>query len=863
MGVFFFGKDKNMTVQKTYIKNKYIGDGKNTLFPITFEWPKDHPEFIQAWVKDAGGKMVQTDNFALQLQPNTEEWNVVYPNNGEPLEAGAVIVIARELPLQQILNLVNQGPYFAEDIEVTFDEVVMMVQQINERVGRSFKVGVDIDGENSFDTTVPIEPGKTFRVNDAGTGFEVTEDPGKVIDSAKELLKQTTAQAEFANEQAVNAQNAATSVQKYKALWFDSVASMKAEPSLTAGAYVCTAGYYEPNDGGGASYLISAKADTDVDDGGSIHELQNGLVAELLIENGTVCPKQFGAKGDGEKSVALNKYWKYCDNMDLLMDELSNGTIHDDTDAINLTLRSGKKVVFDNKTYIITDTLLINSNVFVDFNYARIVMVTNKNIIEVVGRDSTINNAFLCVADYNTFSKSGVYFGDGETENIVFNNLKIYNYKSVVCESVVNNIKTSQDVHTENIGGVGIYVEKLKSNTVSRNCSLCNCHFNDFYIYGFATGIKMYVEDRSTNFPWISTNFFKGKVWFSRHCLDIGRESKKSFNQVSYFDLIYQFSKYFPSEVLNVVDQDKGDFKIFMWDVPSTIKFCYNYGFSNIFRFNPGIKKIIDFSDDRNMFVETPLTDEVSHNQKYIMNLDKYGGIVENGEFVLVNRVYTAQKTTLMYAFGADKFKLRTFKITYDVFIEGEAGDKAVPTLLLNFVDGAKKIYGYLTDNNKYTINEFDDETKSFIVNDVTGLSVNNSIRPTIYSSEGVVYNVPDIAPNSSPYIKISNIDVDSKRIYYKSNTPQQSLDIFKDCKAFVKDFSNAGNYIPTYICLASEKDHIAYIPCNTWWSTDNIIMCSGYFTNCDDFTISLSFMSVQQKELKSCKIKNLCIDYL
>ena len=145
-----------MTVQKTYIKNKYTGDGSNTLFPITFEWPKDHPEFIQVWVKGSEGKMVQTNNFALRLQANTEKWNVVYPINGAPLAAGAVIVVARELPLQQILNLVNQGPYFAEDIEVTFDEVVMMIQQINEKVGRSFKVGVDIDGETSFDATIPV-----------------------------------------------------------------------------------------------------------------------------------------------------------------------------------------------------------------------------------------------------------------------------------------------------------------------------------------------------------------------------------------------------------------------------------------------------------------------------------------------------------------------------------------------------------------------------------------------------------------------------------------------------------------------------------------------------------------------------------
>lgn len=290
-----------MTVQNTIVKNVYVGNGSTTVFPFTFECNK--AEHIQAFVKDAAGNITSTTNFKVDL----EQKNLTYPNTGEPLANGDKLIILRQLPLQQLLNLLNQGPFYAEDIEETFDEVVMMLQQMTEHIGRSLAVSVDIDSENSFNTIIPLEAGKTFRVKDDGTGFEVTEDPGKVIDGAKALLKLTTEQAEFAKEQAdassqsaVSAQNAATSVQKYKALWFDSVAAMKAEPSLTAGAYVCTAGYYESNDGGGASYLIRAKSDTDIDDGGSLHELVNGLVAELIIENGTINVKQFGAKGDNK-----------------------------------------------------------------------------------------------------------------------------------------------------------------------------------------------------------------------------------------------------------------------------------------------------------------------------------------------------------------------------------------------------------------------------------------------------------------------------------------------------------------------------------------------------------------------------------
>ena len=80
---------------------------------------------------------------------------------------------------------------------------------------------------------------------------------------------------------------------------YKSVAEMKADSLLSAGMTACTLGYYAINDGGRATYIIRAKQASDVDDGGSLHELASGLVAELVVEKGTVNVKQFGAKGDG------------------------------------------------------------------------------------------------------------------------------------------------------------------------------------------------------------------------------------------------------------------------------------------------------------------------------------------------------------------------------------------------------------------------------------------------------------------------------------------------------------------------------------------------------------------------------------
>lgn len=95
---------------------------------------------------------------------------------------------------------------------------------------------------------------------------------------------------------------------KKRVYYFDNVASMKSSNDLKSGEYVVTKGYYEKNDGGGASYLIRAKTEEDVDDGGSVHFVGNSLVAELIIKNNIINFKQFGAKSqDTNNNLYDNK----------------------------------------------------------------------------------------------------------------------------------------------------------------------------------------------------------------------------------------------------------------------------------------------------------------------------------------------------------------------------------------------------------------------------------------------------------------------------------------------------------------------------------------------------------------------------
>lgn len=96
-----------------------------------------------------------------------------------------------------------------------------------------------------------------------------------------------------------------------KAVWFDSVSSMQ-RADIPAGATAATRGYTTVNDGGNAFYYIREKTQSDVEDGGSIIFLDNENVAELITD-GTVCPEQFGAKGDGatDDSTQINNAITY------------------------------------------------------------------------------------------------------------------------------------------------------------------------------------------------------------------------------------------------------------------------------------------------------------------------------------------------------------------------------------------------------------------------------------------------------------------------------------------------------------------------------------------------------------------------
>lgn len=189
-----------MTVQKDVTKNIYVGNGSTRTFPFTFECPAEHPEYIKVYLMQDDGTALATSDYQLDMDAR----QITYPSSGTALPEGKKLVIMRELPLQQMMNLVNNGPYFAEDVELAFDENVMAMQQIAEKLNRSIIMSVDIDGD-AFVNEVPFEAGKSFRIADDGKSIVLTEDPARVLPLAQGVYAQAQAQAQSAYSSAVAA----------------------------------------------------------------------------------------------------------------------------------------------------------------------------------------------------------------------------------------------------------------------------------------------------------------------------------------------------------------------------------------------------------------------------------------------------------------------------------------------------------------------------------------------------------------------------------------------------------------------------------------------------------------------------------
>lgn len=162
-----------MTLSTTSSRVSYSGNGSTTIFAFAFKiWAAAN---LKVYLRD-NATLTDTlqalgGDYAVDVAP--------YPNTGNVVFAvapasGNTVVIVRDMPLTQDLDLIASGAFAAENVEVQLDKLAAEIQTLRELIARTprFNVGTSLN-----DVALP-EPraavgNQILGVTAAGDGFEL------------------------------------------------------------------------------------------------------------------------------------------------------------------------------------------------------------------------------------------------------------------------------------------------------------------------------------------------------------------------------------------------------------------------------------------------------------------------------------------------------------------------------------------------------------------------------------------------------------------------------------------------------------------------------------------------------------------
>lgn len=425
----------------------YTGDGVTKEFPFGFQITNKNS--IRVVIADTDGNETELKKDYFVDENKKTVFYPGYAPGEEPdqsdipplLQEGEKIAIIRETPINQLATFGRKWPFYIG--EIGLDKLTMIAQEIRQLMERTILLG-----ETNENTNLVIPRGEPNTV----IGWDAS---GKKLVNVAELLNPLI-----------------SSMNIYK-----NIKAMKADGVLFAGKMCTTNGFYTESDGGGAVYQIRNKKENDVIDDGLLHELNTGLVAELIITNDTVNVKQFGAVGDG---------------------------INDDYKAIYNCIRSkcAKKIIFPAGKYAVSRGVYIKEadNIKIEGIKATLTFIDNADVLQKM-YDPNYNYGLmygqLLKIEGNNNEVAGMTF-DGNCENIYFihEGKKYYGY--VPAESVkVDGIPekyivtsglsmTGDNIHVLNCNFVKIGFplkinDLLYEETIHTNALLENLTFEQFF----------------------------------------------------------------------------------------------------------------------------------------------------------------------------------------------------------------------------------------------------------------------------------------------------------------------------------------------------------------------------------------------
>lgn len=321
-------------IQTTEVSITYKGDGVQTAFPYPYPY-RNSDDIVGYIINDVGYEKRITNNFKYDKVSNIYQ----YPLAGDPLAAPYSIKLIRETPQQQNADLPGKLPFSL--IEKSLDWIIMILQEIGSRCNSLWHIRNDCklsetNARNSASAAAESEENSADSENLAKKWAMSPVSPDGVADTDSPTGYTQSAKIWAA----LSKEYAGLSKFKLPIGYYNSVDEMRKSETAIVGRPCVTLGYYEPNAGGGALYIIREKTDSDSDTPLTL-ELNNGNIAELIYDKGVLYADAIGFKKCADLKSALAN------------------TESTNDDLYKAVAQSGCTLVFNDGYYPFSDKIII------------------------------------------------------------------------------------------------------------------------------------------------------------------------------------------------------------------------------------------------------------------------------------------------------------------------------------------------------------------------------------------------------------------------------------------------------------------------------------------------------------------------